>query len=299
MDWMKDDGIFMPMLNDTGRNQFYQQALQQIAPGSTVCDIGAGTGFLSVMAAKFGAKQVYAVEKEFGRYQYLTTVINKLGLQDQIQVLFGDFLQHDIAADVYVSETINTQIFGEDMVKLSNHATRYGGKFIPSGFEIWAEVYENHPVFILDLTNSEAYEYDSGIDVDNQFKNVIDNDFGQQYTLDQTIYTANNLNRLFTMLPNFTDLKLNCLGRTDSITVDLNQPVDEKNIKIFVPFNLLRNKDHALVVVKWRMFYNNISMNSDNVWFGNVAKPIRQKFRTQDQIEFCYDPDIKNWRLKY
>ncbi len=299
MDWMKDDGIFMPMLNDIGRNEFYQQALQRFANDSTVCDIGAGTGFLSVMAAKFGAKHVYAVEKNPARYQYLVNLIDKLKLNDKIEVVAGDFLHHDIKADLYVSETINTQIFGEDMIKLSNHAQANHGKFIPSGVEIWAEVYENHPVFILDLTNSEAYEYDPGIDIDTEFKNVLDLDFSNQYSLQDTVYTANSLNRLFTMLPNFTDLKLNCLGRSRSIIVDLNQFVDETNIKLTVPFSLLQGTDHALVVLKWRFFCDHISLTSDKCWFGNVAKPIRKQFRTGDEIEFTYDPGIKNWRLKY
>ncbi len=303
---MKDDGIFMPMLNDTGRNQFYKRALEQFAPGQTVCDIGAGTGLLSVLAVQAGARHVFAIERDQDRCIYLQNVVDRLNLVQQIEVVHGDFLQTNIAADVYVSETINTQIFGEDMARLSNHALSHKGKFIPSGVRIWAEVYENHPVFILDLGKSEAYEFDPKIGVDKNFSNMINSDFETQYNLQHTVYAANYLNRLFTMLPNFKDLKLNKLGSTEPVTVDFNQPIDESNIRITVPFDIivkdkpgLGGYDHAMIVLKWKMYAGNAELDSDKCWFGNVAKSIQLKFRTSDQITFSYDPGIRDWRLKY
>lgn len=299
MDWMKDDGIFMPMLNDPGRNSFYQQALQQFAPGATVCDIGAGTGLLSVLAVKAGAKHVYAIERDGERCDYVRNMVDRLDLSKQITVFNEDFLQSDIRADVYVSETINTQIFGEDMIKLSNHVAGLGGRFIPSGFRIWAEVYADHPVFILDLSHSEACDFSPDIEIDKNFEQFISSDFAQQYNLRDTVYLANQLNRLFTMLPRFTDLRLEKLGQTPPIQIDLNQMVDESNIELCMPFELLQNQDNAVVVIKWQAFAGDAVLDSDQCWFGNVAKPIRRKFRTSDQITFRYDPAIKNWRLKY
>lgn len=51
------------MIADTVRMQAYAQALRQaIAPGSSVLDIGAGTGILALLACQLGAGQVHAVE---------------------------------------------------------------------------------------------------------------------------------------------------------------------------------------------------------------------------------------------
>lgn len=298
MDWMKDDGVFVPMLNDAGRNQFYKQALDRAAAGQVVCDIGAGTGFLSVLALEAGASHVIAVEQDPGRFAYLNQTIKNLGLENRIETHCVDFLHSDIQADVYVSETINTQIFGEDMVRLSNHVAHRGGQFIPAGVRIWAEVYADHPVFVLDLTHNEAYDFDPGIDINSEFVKGVNTDFRQQYNLQETVFKANQFNRLFTMLDRFTDLKLNKIGETIPITVDFDQYNNESSIEIVIP-NSLVSTGSPMAVLKWEMFYQDIVLHSDKCWFGNVAKPIRDQFRTGNDIVFRYDPTIHNWRLSY
>ena len=297
-DFFKDDGVFLPMLNDTARNEFYSAALKIAAPGKTVCDIGAGTGFLTVLALQAGAKHVIAVERNPERFEYLKRNLERVGCADRVTLVCADFLDCDIRADVYVSETINTQIFGEDMVKLSNHAQRHGGEFIPGNIKIWPEVYENHPVFILDLTESEAVGFEPTINLDPAFTQSINAEFNQQYTLQDTVFKANNLNRLFTMLDRFTDLKLTKLYQGPAIDIDLDRPVDENNIALTIP-NQFSQHDHALLVLKWQMSYQSAILNSSKCWFGNVAKGIRREYATLDQIKIYYDPGIKNWRLQY
>jgi len=296
MDWLDDDGIFMPMLNDTGRNIFYKTAIEAAAPGKIVCDIGAGTGFLSVLAAHAGAKHVIAVERDLQRYQYTKSIIEKLHLTDRIELVHGDFLDLDIPADVYVSETINTQIFGEDIIKLSNHAQRHGGEFIPGQFKIHAKVYQDHPVFVIDQSESEAFEYQPDIDVDPVFVNAINNDFQKQHGLNDTRYRANNLNRLFTMLPRFSDLKLTKWHETVPITIDLNQVNNEADISVVIPYQDIKRFRNMCVVLFWQAEYNTVIMNSNDVWFGNVNKQIAQ---ANEDIIFRYDPQIRNWRLTY
>jgi hypothetical protein len=298
MDWLKDDGVFLPMLNDTGRNQFYKQAIDRAAPGKVVCDIGAGTGLLSVLAVQAGAKHVIAVERDPARFEYLTQTVQRLGLDQQIETHCAEFLSSNIQADVYVSETINTQIFGEDMARLSNHVVGRGGEFIPSGFRIWAEVYQDHPVFILDLMHSEAYEFDPGIGINAEFAQGVNQDFQQQYNLQETVFKANQCNRLFTMLDQFTDLELIKTAQTVPIRVDLNQHNIESDIQVVIP-NSQVGLGSSMIVLKWEMFYQDIVLSSNKCWFGNVAKPVRDQFRTGADIVFRYDPEIRNWRLSY
>jgi len=297
-DFFKDDGVFLPMLNDTARNEFYSAALKIAAPGKIVCDIGAGTGFLTVMALQSGAEHVIAVEKNPERFEYLKTNLAHVGCMDQVTLICADFLDCDISADVYVSETINTQILGEDMVRLSNHALRHGGEFIPGKIEIWAEVYRNHPVFTLDLTGSEAVDYDPIVNVNSAFVNAVNSQFSSQYSLQDTVFRANNLNRLFTMLDQFTDIKLEKLYHGMPIVLDLGCHQVEDNTVLTIPNNF-KQHDWAMLVLKWKMSYHDQVLDSNRCWFGNVAKQLRQDYATADQIEIRYSSAIKNWQLKY
>jgi predicted RNA methylase len=297
LDFFKDDGVFIPMLNDVGRNVFYKTAIELAAPGKVVCDIGAGTGFLSILAAHAGAKHVIAVERNAERYQYAKSIIEKLQLTDRIELVYGDFVDLDIKADVYVSETINTQIFGEDIIKLSNHAQKHGGEFIPGQFKIHAEVYEMHPIFVVDQSGSEAFEYQPEVDVDPAFASIINQDFQQQYGLNDTRYRANQLNKVFKMLPDFTDIQLTKWHQTQPITVDLNKLNNESDLTVTIPFkDVEAHKTGMYIVLFWQAEYGPVTMNCRDVWFGNISKHVM--YATTD-IVFRYDPQIRNWRLTY
>lgn len=51
------------MLRDKGRNSAFAQAIsKQVRSGDVVVDLGAGTGLLSMLAARAGAKRVHAIE---------------------------------------------------------------------------------------------------------------------------------------------------------------------------------------------------------------------------------------------
>jgi len=299
-DWFKHNGIYMPMINDTGRNVYYKRAIEAAVPGKVVCDIGTGTGLLSILAAKAGAEKVYSVEMDPGRADFARKIIHKVGLSDRIEVIHKNFFDTDIRADIFVSETIGTPVFNEDIIAISKHATRHGGKFIPGSFDLWVEIYDDHPIFPIVMTESSAFEFQPDINIDPVFEKIINDSFQAQHPLDSTIYKANYIQNLFTMLPRFNDLKLTKLYQSEPLRIDFNGNIDINNISITVPASKLPSNTFVAVLF-WRAnMYDNIVMPVTETWWGNPAKTILPHLR-KDNTDFkiWYDHAITNWRLQY
>lgn len=76
------------MLEDNVRNKAYLQAIEAnkaAFSGSTVLDVGAGSGLLSVMCARAGATRVYAVEAS-GLYTLAEEIAAENNFKNVIQV---------------------------------------------------------------------------------------------------------------------------------------------------------------------------------------------------------------------
>ena len=299
-DWFKQNGIFMPMINDTARNVFYKAAIESSVAGKVVCDIGTGTGFLSIIAAKAGAKKVYAVEMDPGRAKFAQEMINKVGLSDTIEVINNNFLNTNIAADIYVSETIGTQIFNENIINLSAHALQHGGTFIPGTFEITAKVFRNHAIFPVVQGRSDAFEFQPDIEIDAEFESIVNQQFQSQHPPGHTLYTASTINNLFKMLPSFTDLKLSQIYCTPNLNIDLSQEIDENNICLTIPAANIPSTTTVAVLFWTANLYGDIKMDVTDTWWGNACKTILPHTRTPGtDLKMWYDPNITNWRLSY
>ncbi|KAJ1623862.1 S-adenosyl-L-methionine-dependent methyltransferase, partial [Pavlovales sp. CCMP2436] len=107
------------MINDQPRNRFYQTLLREvITPDSVVLEIGAGSGLLSIMAAKAGAKKVIAIEANREMATLATQIIAANGMSDRIEVInrmSTDVHLHDLSAvpTILVSEILGTLLLGE------------------------------------------------------------------------------------------------------------------------------------------------------------------------------------------
>lgn len=142
----------LPMLYDDSRNLFYQRMIEKAVRGKTILEIGAGTGFLSIIAARAGAKHVYACEGnplfqniaeqviEQSSFAHQITLIPKLSTQLRI----GKDLPAKV--DLIVSEIISTDLFTENIVTYLRDAKRLlksGGTFLPATIEVWGCLVEN------------------------------------------------------------------------------------------------------------------------------------------------------------
>ncbi len=127
------DRWHFPMVNDTVRNARFDAAIRRVvSPDSTVLDIGAGTGLLSLMAARAGARHVIACEANPALASLAREVVRRNGYSDRIRVINGASRQLVAArdfpggrrADVLVAEVFDTMVIGEGALDTFGHARR-------------------------------------------------------------------------------------------------------------------------------------------------------------------------------
>jgi SAM-dependent methyltransferase len=109
-----DVGNHANMLLDHTRVQAFADAIREVVkPGDVVADIGSGTGLLAILAAKAGARRVYAVERG-PLAELIDVAAADNGVSHIVTVLRGDArdLRFPEQPDVIVSETIGS--FGVD-----------------------------------------------------------------------------------------------------------------------------------------------------------------------------------------
>ncbi|XP_023813413.1 protein arginine N-methyltransferase 9 isoform X1 [Oryzias latipes] len=160
--WLVERWHFL-MLNDHGRNQKYQQAIQKAVQSgcSTVLDIGTGTGILGMCAKQAGAAEVYACELSKTMYELACEVVTANGMEGDIKILHKKSLEMEVPADIphrvslVVTETVDAGLFGEGIIESLIHAwhhlllppksneNKFGeqsatGRVIPAGATVFA-----------------------------------------------------------------------------------------------------------------------------------------------------------------
>eukprot|EP01065_Artemidia_motanka_P010081 TRINITY_DN15283_c0_g1_i1.p1 TRINITY_DN15283_c0_g1~~TRINITY_DN15283_c0_g1_i1.p1 ORF type:complete len:439 (+),score=177.84 TRINITY_DN15283_c0_g1_i1:60-1319(+) len=147
------------MMNDIQRNTAFEAGLQKVlTPESVVIDIGAGSGLLSVLAAKQGAKKVYAIEGNKDLFKLAQRIVAKNGLEDVIEPInrLSTMVttQHiGGGADVLVSEVLGTLLLGESaleyMADARKRLLRAGGSIVPAFATQYATVITSEKMALL------------------------------------------------------------------------------------------------------------------------------------------------------
>ena len=132
------------MILDAGRTQPYVEALRRaVKPGAVVLDIGTGTGLFALLACRFGARRVFAVEPS-DAIEVAREIAAANGLSDRIEFLQAMSTEIDLPqrADVIVAEIHGIlPLFERYVVTLADARTRLlapGGVMIPLRETLWA-----------------------------------------------------------------------------------------------------------------------------------------------------------------
>ncbi|OAY67121.1 Protein arginine N-methyltransferase 7 [Ananas comosus] len=127
---------YLDMLNDAERNRAFRLAVERTISGPCrVLDIGAGTGLLSMMAARAMAKfdsqkegKVTACESYLPMWKLMRRVLRANGMETMVKVFYkrSDELQVGVElespADLLVSEILDSELLGEGLIPTLQHA---------------------------------------------------------------------------------------------------------------------------------------------------------------------------------
>ena len=137
-----DVHVHQIMLKDQARNEAYWAALQAHAKGKIVLDVGSGTGFLSLLAARAGATHVYAVEAS-AMAEVSKDIIDDNMLSESITVINGriEDVSLPCMVDVIVSEWMGFYLVHESMMRsvliARDRFLKPSGIMIPESAEIF------------------------------------------------------------------------------------------------------------------------------------------------------------------
>ncbi len=156
--------VHRTMIRDRVRTQAFRRAIDSVVRvGDIVLDVGAGSGILSVFAARAGAARVYAVE-ETSVAALAQEVAAENGVAEIVHVIHGDVLDVEPPerVDVVVSEWLGGFGIDEGMlvpvISARDRWLKPGGVMIPASVTAWAAlVHDRYLGDMVEFLRDEPY----------------------------------------------------------------------------------------------------------------------------------------------
>lgn len=121
---------------------------KHVKPEDYVIDIGCGTGILSILAAKQGAK-VTAIEISEESLRYAEKAARYNGVANKIKFVSSNIMEYkpDELADVILCEMLSSMMLIEQQIPASSYAVenllKFGGKIIPESVQVFVVPVQN------------------------------------------------------------------------------------------------------------------------------------------------------------
>jgi SAM-dependent methyltransferase len=170
------------MLSDKGRISSYEKAIDGVdLEKLTVLDVGSGTGVLSFMAHKKGAKYVVGLEKDFSTYNMVSQMLknDNNAIQNFSYLNLSSFCYqgHDLTKYLVISELMGPVGLEEHIVEIFYDLKNRLGKilcFVPfmldicysfgfcaevdQEYDAYLNTYKDHLPYLAKLKNQKLFE---------------------------------------------------------------------------------------------------------------------------------------------
>ena len=168
--------VHRSMIRDRVRTEAFRRAIDSVVrPGDVVLDVGAGSGILSMFAARAGAARVYAVEQTS-----IAVLAQELaaanGVAEIVQVIQGDVMDIEPPerVDVIVSEWLGGFGIDEGMlvpvIAARDRWLKPGGMMIPGSVTAWtALVHDQYLGETVDFLRANPY----GLDLEDLIEKTV------------------------------------------------------------------------------------------------------------------------------
>lgn len=296
IDFDNHDGVGLPMINDVLRNRFYDRVLEEVRDQYCI-EIGFGTGLMSMLAIKHGARHVTAYESDPARFELGRTIIQLLKLENKITLLNQRFDYNRIGKGLTIfTETVDENIWGEG---LFNSLPRSSGqKFLPGQYFL-----QIHAVPVsLELAQylvhlREETDFAPGVEVDAKFVSCVNLLLAKKYN--KTLKPKTPLSTGIIELPNDKNL-IRFISDDASVggyTVDANTPFVDTSVYdieintpdqpvLIIPRAGLQHRNHVLYLDTghWGICKNPVIINqphsrvtaSHDVHTGKITYTIKE-----------------------
>jgi len=156
--------VHRTMIRDRVRTEAFRRAINAVVrPGDIVLDVGAGSGILSVFAARAGAARVYAVERTA-----IAVLAEQLAAANEVAetvtVIQGDVMDIELPerVDVIVSEWLGGFGIDEGMlapvIAARDRWLKPGGVMIPHSVTAWtALVHDRYLADMIEFLREEPF----------------------------------------------------------------------------------------------------------------------------------------------
>ncbi|MFX1483231.1 MAG: 50S ribosomal protein L11 methyltransferase [Promethearchaeota archaeon] len=255
------------LLGQKTRLAKFREAINQVVrTNDYVVDIGTGSGVLAIMAAKAGARKVFAIDINKESLQYARHAAELNCVDDNIQFVenhFSEFIPDD-KADVVICEMLSSILLVEQQVPASLHAInnilKQGGVIIPEKATVFAVPVEC-PIM------AERFEF-------------------EDLTFPKVVQTVNS------------DLERDLADIQVLHEFDFREPPNNLEINRVLTFHMISDGIlHGLVGLFEAQLYGNIKLDMEDGWkqlFLPLENPLSVEEGDEVRIRISYTPGDYN-----